>query len=507
MNPDLYRSVCRFVIILITPGLFLSFSAFAEINGYTEQSAYSTTQASESYSDDEKNNALQAPESHYHTDKNKTLQEPESHSHAENNNTLQVSEFNPQTDKNKTLQEPESHSHAENNNTLQVSEFHPQTDKNKTLQAPESHYHTDKNKTLQEPESHSHAENNNTLQVSESHYHAEKNNTLQVSGSFLQSEKNIPLQEEVSSRQSENKIVANPVAEKIVILHTNDHHFTANNLAALKDTIVHIRQKYETVFLVSAGDIFVRHPARWIVNGKLMISRNWFGDRALFMINNMNDLGYDLMTLGNHEFDYREPYTFAALDAANFPLLAANIEITTDAIPPLDAYAILNTTAGSSIAFLGLTIASGGKEGVRALDAFETAAGYISLRDSADIFVALTHIGLRRDYQLAEIFPDFDVIVGGHSHDLLEEAELVNGVLIAQAGGNPHIVMDTHPVYLGKIILTLENGEIVGKKGRIIHVGTKPLEIEEATEKEAEVEVEVETEKEAEIEVEVETEY
>lgn len=364
MNPGLYKSICRSAIILIIQGLFLSFSAFAEIYGYTEQAGY---------------------------------------------NTLQAKGLSGQTGMNNALQEQDPSGQTAGNDTLQEQGFSGQT-------------------------------------------------------------------------------------ETIVILHTNDHHFTANKLSALKDTIVHIRQKYETVFLVSAGDIFVRHPARWIVNGQLMISRNWFGDRALFMVNNMNDLGYDLMTLGNHEFDYREPYTFTALDAAKFPLLAANIEITTDAIPPLDAWAILNTAAGSSVAFLGLTIASGDKEGVNALDAFETAAGHISLRDSADIFVALTHIGLRRDYQLAGMFPEFDVIVGGHSHDLLEEAQFVNGVLIAQAGGNPHMVMDTHPVYLGKIILTLENGEVVGKKGRIIHVGEKTPEIEVKDEMETEVEIEVDAE-------------
>ena len=449
MNPGLYMSICRSAIILIIHGVFLSFSAFAEINGYTEQSSYNTLHASEYYSHAEKNNALQAPESHYHTDKNKTLQEPESNSYSENNNTLQASDFYPQTAK---------------NNTLQAKGLSGQTGMNDALQEQDPSGQTAGNDTLQEQ------------------------------GFSGQTKKSNTLQEKSPSGQSENKINVSPDTETIVILHTNDHHFTANKLSALKDTIVHIRQKYETVFLVSAGDIFVRHPARWIVNGQLMISRNWFGDRALFMINNMNDLGYDLMTLGNHEFDYREPYTFTALDAANFPLLAANIEITTDAIPTLDAYAILNTSAGSSVAFLGLTIASGDKEGVNALDAFETAAGHISLRDSADIFVALTHIGLRRDYQLAEMFPEFDVIVGGHSHDLLEEAELVNGVLIAQAGGNPHIVMDTHPVYLGKIILTLENGEIVEKKGRIIHVGEKPPEIEVDAEEEVELEVEVEAE-------------
>ena len=278
-----------------------------------------------------------------------------------------------------------------------------------------------------------------------------------------------------------------PIEEKVVILHTNDQHFTINNLAELTATVNQIREKYESVFLFNAGDIFVRHPMRWIVNGRLMRDPEWYGERTKYMINTMNDLGYDLMTLGNHEFAYREPYTRTALDSARFPLLAANIEITTDAIPPMDDYVVFKTSTWRKMAVLGLSTVNSGIEGIREIDVSETVDNYISLRDSSEIFIALTHIGLRRDYELAGKYPQFDVIVGGHSHDLLEQAELVNTVLVAQAGGNPHIVSDNHPVYLGKIVLILENGVIKDKKGWIIEI-----EAEMEPEEEAEAEMEPE---------------
>jgi len=284
-----------------------------------------------------------------------------------------------------------------------------------------------------------------------------------------------------------------PVEEKVVILHTNDQHFTVNNLAELTATVNQIREKYESVFLFNAGDIFVRHPMRWIVNGRLMRDPEWYGERTMYMINTMNDLGYDLMTLGNHEFAYREPYTRTALDSAKFPLLAANIEITTEAIPPVNDYVVFKTSTWRNMAVLGLSRVNAGIEGIREIDVSETVDNYISLRDSAEVFVALTHIGLRGDYELAGKYPQFDVIVGGHSHDLLEQAEIVNTVLVAQAGGNPHIVSDDHPVYLGKIILLLENGVITGKKGWVIEIEAD-AESNSGTETETVVEKDAETE-------------
>lgn len=75
--------------------------------------------------------------------------------------------------------------------------------------------------------------------------------------------------------------ISYPVVEQIVLLHTNDQHFTLNNLNEFKSAVKRIRNKYEDVFLLSTGDIFVRHPFRWIVNGRLMKDPGWYGERAM----------------------------------------------------------------------------------------------------------------------------------------------------------------------------------------------------------------------------------
>jgi 2',3'-cyclic-nucleotide 2'-phosphodiesterase (5'-nucleotidase family) len=267
---------------------------------------------------------------------------------------------------------------------------------------------------------------------------------------------------------AKNLEITYPVRETIVILHTNDLHFTLNKTEELAGAIASIRQKYDDVFLFDAGDIFVRHPMRWIVNGRLMRDPVWYGERALLMVSTMNDLGYDLMTPGNHDLAYHEPHTRIALEAATFPLLAANMEITTAALPNFDDFAMLNTSTGRKVAVLGLT--TGNAEGVREMGVRETVHRHLYLVDSSDVFMALSHLGLRRDRLLAEDFPQFDVIIGGHSHDLLREGLTVNSVLIAQAGGNPHFVSDSHPVFLGKVVIVLENGKIAEKYGRVIEI-------------------------------------
>jgi hypothetical protein len=262
--------------------------------------------------------------------------------------------------------------------------------------------------------------------------------------------------------------LAYPVVETIVFLHTNDRHFDMNLQKEFAEMVAEVRQKYQDVFLVDAGDVFTRHPFRWTVNGGPSQGPEWYGARALSMITAMNQLGYDAMTLGNHELAYIENYTRIALNAAEFPILAANIDIATEHLPEVKSYTMLQTKTGRTIAVLGLSTDNGRKQGVKERNQFIAARNHMHLRDSSDVFVALTHIGLRRDTTLAGRAPYLDVIIGGHSHDLLEEAIMVNGVLVAHAGGNPHVVSDEHPVTLGKVIMEMENGIVINKSGKVL---------------------------------------
>lgn len=260
--------------------------------------------------------------------------------------------------------------------------------------------------------------------------------------------------------------IAYPVRKKIALLHDNDMHFDFNQRDEFKAAVQEARERYDAAFLLNAGDIFVRHPHRWIDEDGNKRDVVWYAERAMRIIAIMNEIGYDAMVAGNHEMDFVGPYTGAALGAARFPVLAANFRITTDKLPAMPPFAILRTDTGRTVAVLGIATGSP-QAGVQRLNPNETVMVHLRLRNEHDVFIALTHIGINGDRRLAERFPAFDVIIGGHSHTLLEEGARVGQVLIAQAGGSGHTTSRQRPKYLGKVLLTMENGAIVEKQASV----------------------------------------
>jgi 2',3'-cyclic-nucleotide 2'-phosphodiesterase (5'-nucleotidase family) len=137
-------------------------------------------------------------------------------------------------------------------------------------------------------------------------------------------------------------------------------------------------------------------------------------------------------------------------------------------LPQPKPYIVLETTNGLTIAVLGLSVATA-KEGVRSRDAVAVAREYLYLRQKHPLLVGLTHLGFRTDQRLAEAVGSFDVILGGHSHTLVDPATRVSGVLIAQAAGTPSTTPahPNRPKYLGQVELVLENEQVVEKRGQV----------------------------------------
>jgi 2',3'-cyclic-nucleotide 2'-phosphodiesterase (5'-nucleotidase family) len=257
-----------------------------------------------------------------------------------------------------------------------------------------------------------------------------------------------------------------PILETIVLLHDNDLHFNFNQADLFKEKINEIRQSYDDVYLLSAGDIFVRNRKEFIDYDGDREDDDWYSERCGFMIDLMNEIGYDVMTAGNHELEMIEERTGEALRKAEFPILGANVEVTTELMPSFLPYVALTTSTLRNITVLGITHGVTGDVG-HELDWYDTAEDYLYLNEQSDIFIALTHIGVNGDIEMANRFPEFDVIIGGDSHTLIEEGEMINSVLVAQAGGNEKALSLEYPKYLGEIILTLENGRIVNKEAHV----------------------------------------
>ena len=209
----------------------------------------------------------------------------------------------------------------------------------------------------------------------------------------------------------------------------------------------------------------------------------------------LNLLGYEAMTLGNHEFNFGSATFENMLSQVNFPLLAANLEddgayshgfITSH----VKSY-ITMTVDGLDVAIFGLTNPRVPRYelpsnivGLTFHPATETAQSLVPAiltGENPDLLIGLTHVGyapygdeVDSDLLLAQEIPGIDALIGGHSHTALDPAVMVTstvnptGTLIAQAY--------RYATYLGKVNIgftgNITDGyQIVLREGYLIPAG------------------------------------
>lgn len=255
---------------------------------------------------------------------------------------------------------------------------------------------------------------------------------------------------------------------KIIILHVNDPHAKIDNYPKIAWYVAQQRKAHTHVFFFNSGDNFSGNPVVDLAQPK--------GEPVRVL---MNHMGYDVMTIGNHDFDYGQEVTKNFISKAKFPVLGANIHVHSGPIPQPKPYVILKTKNNINVAVLGLiqkdeetgipSTMPAGVKGISFSDPIETAKKFRHLKNESNVFIALTHLGVERDIRLAEEMGELDVIIGGHSHTRLPKTRIVNNVMIAQAGSNAGFV--------GRIELTFEDGKLVRKFGTLIDVKTIKEEI------------------------------
>ncbi len=244
---------------------------------------------------------------------------------------------------------------------------------------------------------------------------------------------------------------------RVVIFHTNDSHSQLDHFPALAWLVNNEREMEEHVFLVSAGDIFSGNPVV-----------DFYEPRGYPKIDLMNRVGYDVNTIGNHEFDYGLEVLADRMQQADFPFILANLNTAGSVLAQPDEYAILRA-GRHRIAFLGLVqlndqgIPSAHPDNLTGIEFYppvETAGEYEFLTARADVVIGLTHHGFVSDTIMAARYPWFDVIIGGHSHTLTLEPEEHNGVLVTQAGSNMR--------HIGKVTLVFRGRRLVEKSAEMI---------------------------------------
>jgi len=213
----------------------------------------------------------------------------------------------------------------------------------------------------------------------------------------------------------------------LTILHTNDVHahydsfqpwgdVVQGGVARLQTAVDEILDDCGDALFLDAGDQF---------QGTLFFTVGG----AEIVADVMNELDYDAMCIGNHEFDAGPAELARFIELADFPVLSANTDATGD--PDLDGmilpYEIFRIDR-RPVAVVGLTTetttyASSPGPSVRFTDAVATAQATVDAlaADGVDVIIALTHLGYARDLELAQNVAGIDVVVGGHSHTLLDE--------------------------------------------------------------------------------------
>lgn len=258
----------------------------------------------------------------------------------------------------------------------------------------------------------------------------------------------------------------------LTLIHTNDEHayHTPNSngdggQARLATVIDQIRASVANSLLVDAGDRFTGTLFHQLYRGQ---------DNAQIM----NLLGYEVMTLGNHEFDDGDDVLAAFIEAVNFPVVSANVTVPEDnPLSGLYTSTVTLEVGGEQIGIIGLTtaetayIASPG-EGVEFNEDYatvvnEAAAGLTEA--GVNKIILLSHIGLGVDLDLAPQLVGVDVIVGGHSHTLMSNAyTAANGVAypaeVLSAAEEPIAVVQAgggDGLYVGQLNLTFDGSGIL----------------------------------------------
>lgn len=249
--------------------------------------------------------------------------------------------------------------------------------------------------------------------------------------------------------------------EKIVILHTNDTHSQVEpnkadmgGYARRLGKINQIRNEEKNVLLVDAGDFSQGSPFFNFYNGRVEIEA-------------MNRMGYDAVTLGNHEFDNGMDTLAVVMRLAKFPFVVANYDVSATPLQGFVKPYITQNKSGVKIGVFGIGVQPAGLifqknyKGLTYTDPVKKAveiSDYLKNTEKCDIVICLSHLGVTNDngnptdWDVVKGSKNIDVVIGGHSHSLIENRTEPN------AAGKPVIIaqMAKSGVFLGRIDLTFE---------------------------------------------------
>ncbi len=226
----------------------------------------------------------------------------------------------------------------------------------------------------------------------------------------------------------------------------------SGGIARMATLIKKIRAMKKDVLALHAGDVFV---------GSFEFNK-YLGYPELMIMENL----YDAMALGNHEFDLGLDALagvvsgqLAGGDPVALPLLNANVDFNGLPLSGMIQKSIIRTVNGVKVGIFGVVNEDAENYSAEVISRFSgdvytvagTQAGLLRAA-GCDVVICLSHLGTMADFMgLADNVPGIDIIVGGHSHDLFEEAVVRGGKIIVQAGD--------YGRFLGELTVNYESGK------------------------------------------------
>ena len=233
------------------------------------------------------------------------------------------------------------------------------------------------------------------------------------------------IEDTATTREPEVMTEEATMAGKTVILHTNDVHGAVEGYAYIAQLKADYEAKGAEVILVDAGDFS---------QGTTYVSSTKGADAVTMM----NAAGYDVVTLGNHEFDYGYAQLKENMTKANFKVLCADV-YNADGTTIFDANYTYTTKTGVKIGFFGMETPETQTKANPALikgltfatgDAFtKAAADQVAALKDADVVICLAHLGIDAEsapYRSTDLYAavkGIDFIIDGHSHTVMTKGE------------------------------------------------------------------------------------
>lgn len=273
-------------------------------------------------------------------------------------------------------------------------------------------------------------------------------------------------------------LTASAAETVITILHTNDTHSQIDPLpandansgkggVARRATLVkRVRKENPNTLMIDAGDVLQGTPYFNFYKGEVEYKA-------------MSAIGYDVGTLGNHEFDNGVEALAAALKFANFDLVSANYDVKGTVLEQRVKRYVVKTVGKIKIGLFGLGVSPVGLitpdnfKGVTYIDPVVAARDVVKkLREEerCGLIVAMSHLGYfesgdRGDSMVAAQVDGIDFIASGHTHTFMKEP-----VMQTQPCGAKTLIFQVGKsgIYVGRVDFTFRNANLASVKTRLL---------------------------------------